>query len=68
MGGAAIHFAPQSLRFSGDLDFLHDSVQRVATAFATDQALLSAAGFHVDVESRSMWLRQSAMAKRAVDR
>lgn len=49
-GGAAIHFAPQSLRFSGDLDFFHDSVQRVATAFETDRALLSAAGFHLEVE------------------
>lgn len=35
-GGAALHFAPNSARVSNDLDFFHDSVARVATAFAQD--------------------------------
>ena len=30
-GGAALHFAPNSTRYSNDLDFFHDSVERVAT-------------------------------------
>lgn len=49
-GGAAIHFEPQSQRYSGDLDFFHDSMARVASAFATDQEALLRAGFSVDVE------------------
>jgi len=39
-GGAAIHFAPNSTRYSDDLDFFHDSEAQVATAFATDRARL----------------------------
>lgn len=48
-GGAALHFAPQSLRYSDDLDFFHDSEARVAQAFAADRDRLLAAGFAVDV-------------------
>jgi hypothetical protein len=49
-GGAAIHFAPNSQRISADLDFFHDSIERVATAFAADDAALRAAGYTVAVE------------------
>lgn len=49
-GGAAIHFAPNSVRFSDDLDFFHDSEARVASAFAADNATLTAAGYDVSVE------------------
>ena len=49
-GGAAIHFTPQSLRYSSDLDFFHDSVERVASAYAADCARLIAARCTVDVE------------------
>ncbi len=35
-GGAALHFAPNSKRYSNDLDYFHDSVERVASAFADD--------------------------------
>ena len=49
-GGAALHFTPNSARFSDDLDFFHDSVARVATAFAADRALLEASGYEVSVE------------------
>ena len=49
-GGAALHFKPNSLRFSNDLDFFNDSEERVATAFAEDRATLEAAGYAVNVE------------------
>jgi hypothetical protein len=49
-GGAAIHFAPDSQRYSADLDFFHDSAERVAQAFAADDATLRTAGFDVHVE------------------
>lgn len=49
-GGAAIHFTPTSLRFSNDLDFFNDSVERVASAFADDSASLAAAGIAAQVE------------------
>jgi hypothetical protein len=49
-GGAAMHFAPNSVRYSDDLDFFHDSEVRVASAFATDRATLDRAGYRVDLE------------------
>lgn len=49
-GGAALHFSPNSLRYSDDLDFFHDSEVRVASAFAADRAQLEQAGYDVDVE------------------
>jgi hypothetical protein len=49
-GGAAMHFAPHSTRYSDDLDFFHDSEERVAAAFAKDRDTLVAAGYAIDVE------------------
>jgi hypothetical protein len=49
-GGAALHFAPNSLRYSDDLDFFHDSERRVTDAFNADSALLRDAGYGVDVQ------------------
>lgn len=49
-GGAALHFAPHSTRYSDDLDFFHDSEARVASAFAQDRKTLEDAGYDVDVE------------------
>lgn len=49
-GGAAMHFAPNSVRYSDDLDFFHDSEARVASAFATDRQTLQRAGYAVEVE------------------
>ncbi len=49
-GGAAIHFSPNSTRYSNDLDFFHDSVERVAATFTRDRACLETAGYHVRVE------------------
>ena len=43
-GGAALHFTPNSERYSNDLDFFHDSVERVARAYAADVARLSERG------------------------
>lgn len=49
-GGAALHFAPNSRRFSNDLDFFHDSEERVSSAFSADADVLRRAGFVLDVE------------------
>jgi len=49
-GGAAMHFAPNSARYSDDLDFFHDSEARVAAAFGEDRGTLERAGYHVHVE------------------
>ena len=49
-GGAAMHFAPNSARYSDDLDFFHDTEARVASAFAADRARLTGAAYVVDVE------------------
>lgn len=48
-GGAALHFTPNSTRFSHDLDLFHDAAERVAEAFAQDRALLEAEGYALDV-------------------
>jgi hypothetical protein len=49
-GGAAMHFAPNTARYSDDLDFFADSEARVAAAFAEDRTRLLHAGYQVDVE------------------
>jgi hypothetical protein len=49
-GGAAIHFEPQSVRFSDDLDYFQDSVERVASAFASDQMTLVNSGYGLTLE------------------
>jgi hypothetical protein len=49
-GGAAMHFAPNSIRYSDDLDFFHDSEARVAAAFAADRDRLEQLGYAVQVE------------------
>lgn len=49
-GGAALHFAPNSTRYSDDLDFFHDSEAKVAAAFAQDRGTLARAGYAVELE------------------
>ncbi|MEX1257421.1 MAG: hypothetical protein WEG36_07375 [Gemmatimonadota bacterium] len=49
-GGGALQAAPNSTRFSQDLDFFHDSERRVAEAFEADRSLLEGRGFTVGVE------------------
>lgn len=49
-GGAAIHIEPNTIRFSRDLDYFHDSEERVASAFAEDRKVLEAAGHHLSID------------------
>ena len=49
-GGAALHFSPNSTRYSDHLDFFHDSSERVASAFAEDSASLEEAGCRLELE------------------
>ena len=49
-GGAALHIEPNSKRFSNDLDYFHDSVERVAEAFDQDRRLLETNGYSVTVD------------------
>ena len=49
-GGAAMNIEPQSTRYSDDLDYFQDSEERVAEAFASDEAALRQAGFSVAVQ------------------
>jgi hypothetical protein len=51
-GGAAMHIEPNSKRTSNDLDYFHDSEERVATAFANDNELLLQAGYQVETLMR----------------
>ena len=49
-GGAAIHLEPHTRRYSNDLDYFHDSVERVATAFTDDERRLGETGHELAVE------------------
>lgn len=49
-GGAALHFEPNSIRYSQDLDYFHDSEIRVSEAFSSDRALLIQEGIDVKIE------------------
>ena len=49
-GGAALHYQPNSIRYSNDLDYFHDSIERVASAFSADEKDLSKTGHDVSIE------------------
>lgn len=49
-GGAALHIAEGSARYSDDLEFFHDSEARVANAFKFDQSALLSSGYAVETE------------------
>jgi hypothetical protein len=51
-GGAALHFEPNSIRYSQDLDYFNDSEIRVAEAYTADQRLLAEAGIEISIEMR----------------
>ncbi|MBN2360297.1 MAG: nucleotidyl transferase AbiEii/AbiGii toxin family protein [Deltaproteobacteria bacterium] len=51
-GGAALHLEPNSKRYSRDLDFFQDSVERVASAFDADRRTLGDSGCQVEVDIR----------------
>jgi hypothetical protein len=48
--GAAILIEPNTTRFSNDLDYFHDSEQRVAEAFSADRELLESNGYSLRVD------------------
>jgi hypothetical protein len=62
-GGAALNFAPKSQRFSNDLDYFHDSPERVAQAFTQDQKLLQDSGYSISVEMRLPGLVRAIVSK-----
>jgi len=49
-GGAAILAAPNTLRYSHDLDYFQGSAARVASAWDADRALLAVHGYGVELE------------------
>jgi hypothetical protein len=49
-GGAAILLQPNTQRYSQDLDYFHDTPERVASAFAADRGTLLAHGNEVETE------------------
>jgi hypothetical protein len=49
-GGAALHFAPNTKRYSNDLDFFHDSEKRVSEAFDKDSTLLREHSMSLEIE------------------
>ena len=49
-GGAAILIEPNTMRYSRDLDYFHDSEARVAEAFSADRSLLEAVGYSLDMD------------------
>lgn len=51
-GGAAIHLEPHTRRYSNDLDYFQDSVERVASAHTDDVRQLRDAGHEVATEIR----------------
>ena len=48
-GGAALHIKPNSKRYSNDLDYFHDSEERVASAFAEDSKLLKKSNYDINI-------------------
>ncbi len=48
-GGSALHLEPNSKRYSNDLDYFHDSEERVASAFAEDGESLETSGYTLRV-------------------
>jgi hypothetical protein len=64
-GGAAMHIDPTSERYSNDLDYFNDSVERVASAFAADFARLQAHGFAVEVGFNQPGFVRSVVTKAA---
>ncbi|MFN0181046.1 MAG: hypothetical protein ACKVZ0_19745 [Gemmatimonadales bacterium] len=64
-GGAALHFAPTSARYSDDLDFFHDSEARVARAFAADRDRLLQAGYAVNVELSQLGFIRAVVSRDA---
>lgn len=66
-GGAALHAAPNSIRYSQDLDYFHDSTERVASAFAADSQSLLGFGCEIIPEvSQPGYIRVSVQKKKQI--
>ena len=61
-----MHIAPNSKRYSNDLDYFQDSEERVASAFAAGRALLEAKGFLIELGLQHPGFIR-AVVKRGVD-
>ena len=64
-GGAALHIEPRSKRYSNDLDYFHDSEERVATAFTEDRKVLESAGYAVELAMQQPGLIRALVKKGA---
>ena len=64
-GGAAIHFSPKSKRYSNDLDYFHDSVERVATAFNADNKVLTKSGYFVEIQMNQPGFIRAIVSKKS---
>ncbi len=62
-GGAAMHIEPASKRYSNDLDYFHDSAERVATAFDADRGMLESQGYDVQVQVAQPGFIRAIVAK-----
>ena len=62
-GGAAIHLEPNTSRYSNDLDYFHDSADRVARAFNDDTRQLASAGHRVVVEMHLLGYVRATIAR-----
>ena len=63
-GGAALHIEPNSLRYSNDLDYFHDSQERVARAYQDDSSLLEKNGYKVVIEMAQPGYVRARVAKK----
>jgi hypothetical protein len=62
-GGAALHIAPNSHRYSNDLDYFHDSIERVASAFEQDSETLKRQGFSLSLEMNQRGFIRAIVSK-----
>ena len=62
-GGAALHIAPNSQRYSNDLDYFHDSEERVAKAFDDDRETLVKAGYVIQLEMNQRGFIRAVVSK-----
>ncbi len=62
-GGSALHFEPHSIRYSNDLDFFHDSEQRVDVAFSQDQQLLQENKYILNIELKRVGYIRAIISK-----
>jgi hypothetical protein len=62
-GGAAIHIDPNSLRYSNDLDYFNDTVERVTEAFEKDRLELIGKGYTVAVDMKQIGYIRALVSK-----